>query len=467
MLIGSFINNEIYDSPARGSGSSYSSFSPYTGEKLHEVWSANALNLVQAVQAGNRAAAEWKDSALSERLALVRNLQSALEAKAEQYARLESEQQGLPLQFVKTAGLQTIIQSIEDRALEVYELLQPEQYSPVGLVAIVASWNLSLRVIFDRMLPALLAGNAVIIKVSSASPVTAWIIADLCRAAFVPAGLVNVVVSGDADFKKMLIAHPGIKAVSLCGSHDTAVSVIQEIGRNTSQVFKKLQVSAGSKNSAIALSEPTDEVFFQVMQSFMLGQGQLVWNSARLFVSEKYETLWRERIQDYLQKLRPAESVEDDSLWTPCLKQSSYACFDEIRQTASADQAKLIQSEYPLTVEQKKRYLPPTFTQDMSRCSTLQQDQVHAPFYILSAVKYAFDVPKYSNVSYYGFSAHAWGDREKLEKIGRALDVGQVCFNKFSAFVPGSLAGVKQSGYGLQDDRVFGAFFSNVKKLSE
>lgn len=466
MFIGSFINNEIHTNNS-GSALKYNSLSPYSGEKLHEVQIADALTLVRAVQAANRAAAEWKDSTLTERISLVNRLRGSLINKADEYARREAEQQGLPLRFVKAAGLNAILQSLDSLISEVTEEPDPQSYSAVGVVAIIASWNLSLRVILDRLLPALLAGNAIIVKTSSASPITAQVLAELCTEAAVPAGLVNILVGGDAEFKKMLIAHPGVRAVSFCGQHETAVSVIQELSQSAGQTFKKLQISSGSKNSAVALQEPTDEIFGPVMESFMLGQGQLVWNSSRLFVLEKFEAQWRERIEQYLQQLKPAESVEDSSVWTPCLKENSFLRFAEISQLAATDQAKLITIHNRLSERQKKHYLPPVFTQDMSRCSTLQQDQIHAPFYILSAVKYPFDVAKYSNVSYYGFAAHLWGDREKLQKLGQSLDVGQVCLNTFSALAPGTVIGVKQSGYGLQDNRVFGAFFSNVKKISQ
>jgi aminomuconate-semialdehyde/2-hydroxymuconate-6-semialdehyde dehydrogenase len=220
-------------------------------------------------------------------------------------------------------------------------------------------------------------------------------------------------------------------------------------------------------NSAVFLEDPYDEIFKHVMVSFLIGQGQLVWNSSRLFILEKFERQWEERIKNYLASLRPSEGLEDSSIWTPCLKKDSFYQFAEIRKMASDDQAQLLQASYSLTESQKKNFLPPLFTKDMSRCSTLQQDQIHAPFFILSTVKYPFDVVKFSNVSYYGFAAHIWGDQVKLSKLTDGLDVGMVCYNKSSVEVAGAFSAVKQSGFGLQDFQSFGTFFSNVKKVTE
>lgn len=202
------------------------------------------------------------------------------------------------------------------------------------------------------------------------------------------------------------------------------------------------------------------------MSSFVLGQGQLVWNSARLFILEKYEKLWEERIKEYLAELKPSEAVEDNSVWTPCLKAHSFGKSEEIKHQISEDKGQLLQGSFSLSDEQKKVFIPNIFTKDMSRCSTLQQDQIPTPVFILSAVKYPFDVPKYSNVSYFGFAAHLWGQPDKFQKVAENLEVGLVCYNKSSVEVSGAVSAVKQSGFGLQDFQSFGAFFSNVKQLT-
>ena len=333
-------------------------------------------------------------------------------------------------------------------------------------MAIIASWNLSLRIVLDRLIPALLAGNAVIVKVSSQSVITAFILSDMLTSVDAPKGLVNIIVTNDLEVKKTLLCHPGVKALSFTGSLETTNTILPLVAQSAMQSFKKIQISTGSKNSAVVLDAPTEENFTTLISSFIAGQGQLVWNSSRLFVLEKYEKEWVEKISDYLSKQRPSEGVEDASLWTPCLKRNSFAKFEEIKKTAYEDKAKLLECTYALSDLQKKVFLPAVFTKDMSRCSTLQQDQIHSPVYILSTVKYPFDVPKYSNVSYFGFAAHLWGEPEKLSKLMTDLDVGLVTYNKSSIDVAGAVTAVKQSGFGLQDFQSFGAFFSNVKKLT-
>lgn len=439
---------------------------PFTGETLHSVSACDLMGLVQAITAANKAFAEWKEIVAQDRVQLIEKFKTYLIENKKQIAISEAQDQALPLWFVTQSTVESSIALIDSHIEEFNKDIlgdSGKSYMPVGVVAIIASWNLSLKTILARVVPALLAGNAVVVKVSSQSPATALVLGQMLQQTGAPAGLVNVLVSNESDVQQTLVTHPGVKAVSIVGSLETSQTVLQNLNKLSSQNFKKLQIASGSKNSAVALTEPTEAVFNEVMNSFMLGQGQLAWNSSRLFVLEKFEVQWSEKIQNYLQNLKPSESIEDTSVWTPCLKAKSFAKFGEIKAQAFEDKGKLLQSTNDLSPNLSSRYLAPVFTKDMSRCSTLQQDQIHSPFFILSAVKYPFDVAKYSNVSYFGFAAHLWGEAEKLKKVGDGLEVGAIFTNEFSANSARLWSGLKQSGYGLQDDRALGSFFSNTK----
>lgn len=456
MQISSFIGGSNYNGPSQ-----FVKLNPFTHEPLHTVHSCDIMGFVSAMQAANQAFTSWKEVSAEDRAKAVQQLLKHLHEKAEGYARLEAVNQGLPYWFVKKYSLDASVSLIESLLAEaaVKAVTGSVQQSPVGVISIIVSWNLSLKVILQRLVPAVLAGNSVLVKVSSQSPVTAQILSEIA------AGLpMQVIVSEDSDVKRALIAHPGIKAVSFVGRIENASEVIKVSAQSSLQNYKKLQISSGTKNPAVMLGEPDEKTFKEIMESFLIGQGQLAWNSSRLFVLEKHEQHWQERIQNFLNNLKPSEGIDDDSLWTPSLKASTFEKFAEIRKQATDDQAKLLESSPP-SGNRAKTHLPVVFTKDMSRCSTLQQDQIHAPFYILSAVKYPFDVAKYSNVSYFGFAAHLWGEEEKLAKIAATLDVGAVTYNKWSVTPVEAFAGQKQSGYGLQDFSSTGTFNSNSKLI--
>ncbi len=441
---------------------------PYNSTELHQFNSADMLEAVTAIQHSQKYFVEFKQSTIPERFQILKRIKAFIVVNQLRFAQLESNDQGLPLSFTLKNSISAILNTLDSTMAELMSAIKEDQrrYTAVGVISIICSWNLSFRIISERLFPAIAAGNTVVIKVSSLSPVTAVILAEIIEACDLPAGLIQIVLSSDSEVKRILVTHPGVKAVSFVGNLAHANEVIRSAASVASQQFKKLQIASGTKNTAAALLDPDEKVFNEIISSFLIGQGQLAWNSSRLFVLEKNEKEWLEKIRNYLDGIRPAESIDDDSAWTPVLKSESYKTFQELSSQAVADQARLLLPRYELNKFQKSNFLPATFTQDMSNCSTLQQDQVFAPLFIFSTVKYAFDISKYSNVSYFGFAAHLWGDEEKILKVADFLEVGLICKNKWSAQVFGPVRSVKQSGFGIQDYRVFGDFFSNAKIMT-
>lgn len=458
------INNWIAstDSPT---AQSFSKLNPFTNEVLYTVSQSTVLDVVKALQVAQKSFLAWKDSSIQDRLDLLDRILLAYQNHKNELIQLESLDQALPMAFTEKAnyeiGRSYLLQMQS-------ELTKPssssDTMSPVGVLSALLSWNLSNRIFIDKVISAIMAGNVVLVKLSSSAPATALVWKKIFQQAQLPEGVVQFIFSQDRAVQELLLTHPGIKGVVMTAELKNAAQALQKISSLSERQFKKVQICVGSKNPAIVLTEPTDSVVREVLESFLIGQGQLVWNSTRLFVTEKNQAAWSEALRQAVSELKPQTSVSQDGLWMPVLKKRSLEHFQDILQLAKKDQAKLIQASADHL--ESAQYLPPTWTKDMSNCSTLQQDQIHSPLYILSEVKYPFDIPKYSNVSYYGHAASIWFADKQPDKVIQQLDVGLVSLNQWSVYSPQRFAGVKQSGFGLQDHRIFGAFYSNVKKVS-
>ncbi len=440
---------------------------PFTNDVLYKMPQHSLMDIIKMIQTSNKVYLDWKTTTLDQRLTILKNIIANYKLKKNDIIDSESMDQGLSEDLTMRANFEVGL-----RILEAYqnEILQHQknihnhkQYQPNGVVSVILSWNLSNRLFIEKALSAVLAGNTVLVKVSSASPSLPNHWNDLLKKSGVPDGVVQFVVTSDAEAKKILVTHPGIKAVTATGTLQTCVQILKTQNTLADKQFKKIQLASGTKNSCLALDEPDAVTVNQVLETFLSGQGQLAWNSSRLFILEKHQAGWVEAINETLNKLRPAESPKDKSWWGPMVKSYEGLSYNELKKTAEQDQAKLIFSNYS---DAKNNYMKPIFTYDMSNCSELQQDELHMPLYVLSAVKYGFDVPKYSNVSYYGHSAQIFSKAEPSIKIVSQLDVGAISVNQWSIFKDLSVHAVKQSAFGMQDRQIFGEFNSNVKVIS-
>lgn len=439
---------------------------PFNQDVLYTHPKNTIIDLVKTIQAANKAFADWKSSSLEDRLQVLEKITAQYVLKKDEIILSEALDQGLSLSFTTRANYEMGLQLLNSFKQEIIQ--QRDQSDPKkiffanGVVAVILSWNLSNRLFIQKAISALMAGNTVIVKVSTEAIATAVKWKEILQLAGITEGLIQFVVSDAADFKKLLVSHPGIKAVSVTGSLATSAAILKIQSETAEQQFKKVQINSGTKNTCAVLDAPTEDLVNQVLETFLVGQGQLAWNSSRLFILEKFQKEWTEALQNKLNTLKPATSVDDSSLWGPIVKMANIDKYGYYQKQAVDDQAKLIRT----TAEAKLGFAAPFFTYDMSNCSELQQDQLNLPVFVLSAVKYGFDIPKYSNVSYYGHSANIFSQNAPSEKIVNQLDVGLVSLNKWSIYQMISFKAVKQSAFGVQDSQIFGEFNSNVKILT-
>ncbi len=456
-----YINGEFL--PAHGK-SHFQKLNPYTGEVLGKVAASDAMDVIQAVQAAKKAQVEFEKWTLEQRAELLCSIANKLEEKLEVYALQEALHQGLPLNFVKEKSLQYSIKHLRGTAKTTRKFAQkkdPGTYvQPTGIISLILSWNLSLRLLTERLAPAIAAGNVCLVKVSEFSPVTALIMGEVMTAVQAPKGLVQFIQGRGGEVGALLAAHPSTRGVSFVGKLANAEKVLQ----GTFSQFKKIQIHSGAKNNIFILNE----VDFQnkmpeILQSFLIGQGQLCWNATRLFVLESFQKEFIEKIKECLSALKPAMSPEDPSLWTPVISEEVLRQMEVKSQQIKLEEGKFISGGGRSAG--RGFFFAPTVSLDLSNCSEMQQEETCGPLLILTAVKYQHEMLKWANTGYYGHSAVVWAaSRESALKIAEKVDVGTVSIN---SWLPDNFApGHRQTTFGQMAMDPWGGFYSDVKVLT-
>jgi aminomuconate-semialdehyde/2-hydroxymuconate-6-semialdehyde dehydrogenase len=322
---------------------------------------------------------------------------------------------------------------------------------------VITSWNLSLKLIAERMAPALAAGNVVIVKVSEQSPITAHIFAQIFNEIGMPEGLVSFLHGGE-EVALAIAGHPSIRAVTLVGSHAHGSKVLQA----ASTQLKKVQLSLGAKNSAVVLADTDfNSLMPEILKSFLLGAGQLCWNTTRIFVLDSVHKEFLETAKAYLSTLTPLKSPEGKSVWTPLISAEQVTKLQEKVNFGKSEHGKVIFGGEATG----GNFMQPTVMLDLPNCSEMQQEELGGPLLLVTPVKYQHEMVKWSNTSYFGHSAVVWGSEEKAVKFSAKLEVGQVWINSWMGnFAP--VQGSKQSSFGSQDFAWDGSFYSDVKKLT-
>lgn len=439
---------------------SFEKISPFTGEVLAKVTCSSAMDFIFSLQHSKKAAAAFKDSSLEERAALLEKIAQAISESETEIAYQEALHQGLSASFVLKNGVRPAIAHFTANAQSLRAEQSPELYSAVGVVGIVASWCLSLKLISERLAPALAAGNAVIIKVSEQSPVTGKILAEALSKAGVPAGLVTI-LQGKKDLAELLAGHPGIAAIAAVGSQ----AMLESLAKSALGTLKKVQLSGANKGASIVLNGfAYQDRMADLFESFLMGQGQMCWNSTRLFILESFAKEFISDTQDYFNQLKPLLDPSGAETWSPVINADVQARTGKSLALATSEMGKVHNFSDRLPV--KGFYVQPHFVLDLPNCSALQQDDLQSPALLITSVKYQHEFVKWANTGYLAHSSVVWGPEEKLDKVVRGLEFERVWKNRWLNGDTATVLGMKQSFYGNPELNWQGRFYSNVKTLT-
>jgi acyl-CoA reductase-like NAD-dependent aldehyde dehydrogenase len=456
-----YIDGEFVPAPGK---STFPKLNPFTGEILGNVVVSDAMDVIRAIQAGKKAQTEFEKWTLLQRADLLEKIAQKLEEKAEEYAYEEALHQGLLASFVQEKSLQYSVMCFRKAAASVRELEKQKNPNfiaqPTGIISFILSWNLSLRLFSERIAPAIAAGNICLVKVSELSPITAQIVGEILNDIQAPKGLIQFIQGRGTEVGSLLAAHPSIRAVNFVGKLVNAEKVVQ----GAVPQFKKIQVHAGVKNNIFVLNETDfNSKMPEILQSFLVGQGQLCWNSTRIFVLESFQKEFTEKLKEYFATLKPATSPKDSSPWTPVISEEVLQQLEAKTQQIKMEEGKIITGGE--RVHSPGFFFKPTSSLDLPNCSEMQQEEIRGPILILTAVKYQHEMLKWANTTYYAHSAVIWApNNEKALKIAEKVEAANVMVNSW--FPAEILPGSRQSSFGNLETTPWGRFYSDVKVLS-
>ncbi|MFM8895069.1 MAG: aldehyde dehydrogenase family protein, partial [Actinomycetales bacterium] len=235
MRDGSFIDGR----PVTGSAGSGPVVNPANGEVVAEVGWAGPQEVDAAVAAARGAYGAWSSAAPVERSAALHRFAARLQERAEEYARVESAQCGKPIRLStgfdvpgsidNVAYFAGAARNLEGKAAAEWDGAHTSiiRREPIGVVGSIAPWNYPLQMAMWKILPAIAAGNTIVLKPAEITPLTTLMVAEDALAAGIPAGVVNVVTGPGPTTGEALIGHPGVDMVSFTGSTPVGKRVME------------------------------------------------------------------------------------------------------------------------------------------------------------------------------------------------------------------------------------------------
>jgi len=285
-------------------------YNPSNGEVYSQIPNSSKEDVENAYIAAKSAFPVWSQTTLDERSRIMIKISELLEANLQRFAEAESKDNGKPLSLAKTVDIPRAASNfrffgnaITQFASESHESVgqQAINYTlrqPIGVVGCISPWNLPLYLFTWKIAPAIAAGNCVVAKPSEVTPMTAYLLGEICTEAGLPKGVLNIVHGLGTTTGQSIVEHPDIKAISFTGGTATGA----HIAKVAAPMFKKLSLELGGKNPNIIFADcDYADMLDTTVRSSFANQGQICLCGSRIFVEasiyEKFKTDFVKRIQ--------------------------------------------------------------------------------------------------------------------------------------------------------------------------
>jgi aldehyde dehydrogenase (NAD+) len=416
-----------------------------------------------AMEAADRAFREsnWASDDGARRGRALQKLSVLLQSRAESFARLETLNMGKPLResrgdigyVVRTleyfAGL---ADKVEGETIPVPgPRLDYTIREPVGVTVHIAPWNYPLLLAIRSVAPALAAGNAVVLKPASLTPLSALAFARLATEAGVPDGILNVVVGNGAEVGEALVEDPRCRSVTFTGSGEVGQRIAELAARHLIPATLEL----GGKGPVVVFGDAdVDRVSKAIGYGIFGNAGQMCWAASRLIVHESLRAPLLERVRAIAEGLKLGPGVEDGVEMGPLVSKEHAERVLGYVEDARSSGGTVVTGGTKVTDGKLDagNFVRPTVLADVPPSSRAIREEIFGPVLAVSSFTDPEEAIRAANDSPYGLLAALWTrDLATAHTVARRLEAGMVVINEAPLTFPQSpFAGVKGSGLGFE-----------------
>ena len=460
------------------SGETFETFNPATNEVIGRVARAGREDVERAVEAARRAfdGGPWRTMPPAERGRRMRRVADILRARNEEIARLETLNCG-----------KIIIESRGDvtssaNCFEYYANLAGQIWGetipmngplfdytlrePLGVCGQIIPWNFPLLMAAWKLAPALAAGNTIVLKPASATPITAVMLGQICLEAGIPAGVVNVLTGPGAEVGAAIAEHPHVDKIAFTGETETG----RQILRLSAGTIKKVSLELGGKSPNIVFPDADlEEAVNGSLFAIFTNAGQRCTARTRLFLHHSIHDRFMADFVAKAGRIRIGDPLDDATQMGPVISPRQCERVLSYVERARSEGAELALGGRRPEAEalRKGNFVEPTVFDRVSNDMTIAQEEVFGP--VLSVIPFGDDneAVTMANNTIYGLAATLWtNDVKRAHRVAAQLRAGNVSVNYPTVNPPEApFGGFKQSGIGRELSRHALDLYTQVKNV--
>ncbi|MGD8866604.1 MAG: aldehyde dehydrogenase family protein [Gemmatimonadales bacterium] len=450
-----YIDGEFVDALE---GTTFRVENPATASHLADVAEARAADVDRAVEAARRTfeSKRWRDLGPRERGRLLYRLAELVDQHADEFARIESLQNGKPLSESRHVDLPEAIDVLRYYAGWADKLhgetipVSGAAFSytlrePLGVVGAIVPWNYPLLLAVWKIAPALACGNTVVLKPAEETPLTALKLGELAKHSGFPAGALNVVPGYGETAGAALVRHPGVDKIAFTGSTEVGKRVMRE----AAATLKTISLELGGKSPQIVFEDADLATAVRgVSTGIFYGKGEVCAAGSRLLVQASIHDEFVKRLIERAQRMTPGDPFDKRTRLGALVSEKQLLRVLGYIEEGKREGAVLVTGG--ARVDRPGYFVEATVFDRVRSHMTIAQQEIFGPVLAVISFDDEDEAVALANQTIYGLAAGIWTpDIKRAHRVARSLAAGTVWVNTYNRYDPAApFGGYKQSGFG-------------------
>ncbi|PCJ64971.1 MAG: 2-hydroxymuconic semialdehyde dehydrogenase [Bacteroidetes bacterium] len=473
--IANYINGKLQ---APTSGEYIDNYNPATGEIYSLIPDSDQTDVNLAIQSARAAFPKWSTLRNSERAEWLEKISNGIKARLEELALAESIDNGKPLWLAQSVDIPRAVDNFKFYATAIMHYASESHHTaegvinytlrkPVGIAACISPWNLPLYLFTWKIAPALAAGNTVVAKPSEITPMTAYLLSEICEEIKLPAGVLNIVHGLGSSTGNSIISSDEIDLVSFTGGTATGAHIAKIVAPK----FKKMSLELGGKNPNIIFNDcDFDKALKTSINSSFANQGQICLCGSRILVQRGIYEKFRDAFVAKVKEMKVGDPMDPTSRLGAIVSKPHYDKILSYIEIAKSEGGQILTGGEAVKLDGENKngwFISPTVIEGLDQQCRTNQEEIFGPVVTIQPFDTEEEAIELSNSTEYGLAATVWtSNLHTAHRVGDQLKTGIVwvnCWLLRDLRTP--FGGMKNSGVGREGGWEALNFFTEPKNI--
>lgn len=469
-----FIDGQYVDAI---SGETFDTINPATNQKLATVAKGGEEDANRAIEAAHKAFASgvWSNMPVEKRSEILCRMADLILEKVEQLAYVETLDVGKPIRESRefdipraASNFRFFAEMAKYMVHEHYDManhMSYVQYAPAGVTSLIIPWNLPFMQMTWKASAALAAGNTVVIKPASDTPLSAVLLGEIANEAGLPPGVLNIITGPGSTVGTVMAKHPYVQRISFVGESETGKTVMRNAAENLTPVSLEL----GGKSANIVFEDADlDEAVEGSIEAIFRNQGEICLAGSRILVQEVIYEKFLEKFVAAVKNIKVGDPTDESTDMGALVSKSHLKEVADYVQIGLDEGAKLAYGGKMVESLPEGNFYEPTVLYDVHNKMRVAQEEIFGPVPVIIPFKTEEEAIEIANDSIYGLAGVVWtNDLRRGQRVTSQVHSGLLWVNCwYVRDLRTPFGGAKASGIGREGGRHSFDFYTEAKTIT-